>query len=746
MEQLRNQAQASPLNLDSEFSKSTKLAHKSNAKTTDSAQLEDTSVDFKTILEQSLQNPQVKIAQKLDSTSKAKDALINQPAGYPLNATKKTSLLSTQSELGASPEFDSLQEASATKQTPSSLKLLSSAQAQKPSNPILTNVQEDFKALSQPKNSRVDEGRIDRIIDKDITLDGVLTDEKPLQKLPVNLAHTNVESATESKVMPQIKDVKEPRDLKDSTLKQGVDITDKKIAKDHIPSAPNPTLAAQIQNLQSTQENIQNTLGLQDQDFRLSDTDFSTSKLPQKMDSQTLSESQNKLAPRLSDVVQKAQDLNLNPKNVKFEQIPASSTKIHIQDEEALSANTKTPQATTQPGDIKQFFDKQDEEALRPLFFMLDSINQKDANQRRMNATRKKIEYIFEGKSEKIAVIHRSKVLPKNIVDSRLQNAKQERVFEQIQRDLIAGKELDLDQIRRDLESSPIQEESILKIGGEIKSTPKPLGLSQSIQSAPDSLTQAPLVKTAKQGDLGKNDRQDKQDQKGDQNSNNASKDSQSQELSKSQTQASKSLQEGVLQQDEILFQENGKQASLNNENAAQKLQDLSPAKQEQASKAESRAEAKTINTAISSAHIASNTQKLDSRNINMREVISSFAWQLNEEVKNFKPPINRLSMELTPKELGSIELTFTQQGKNIHISVISNPQAINLFAQNQTDLRQGLLNVGFSGVDLSFSSNDNKGSNQQHSSQNTQPQYQEYEDMADLPYDTMEITFPQYA
>ena len=107
--------------------------------------------------------------------------------------------------------------------------------------------------------------------------------------------------------------------------------------------------------------------------------------------------------------------------------------------------------------------------------------------------------------------------------------------------------------------------------------------------------------------------------------------------------------------------------------------------------------------------------------------------------------------MELSPKELGNIELTITQRGKNLHVSVVSNPQALNLFAQNQVELRQNLIASGFEGVDLSFSSDSNnqggfgenpQGNKDQNLDQNLIERYAQDSSEPTL----MEITLPLYA
>lgn len=93
------------------------------------------------------------------------------------------------------------------------------------------------------------------------------------------------------------------------------------------------------------------------------------------------------------------------------------------------------------------------------------------------------------------------------------------------------------------------------------------------------------------------------------------------------------------------------------------------------------------------------------------KETLRHFSAALKEEVQNYKPPLTKLSLELNPEKLGSVELTITQRGQNLHVQVVSNPQAIQLFMNNAPEFRQQLANVGFSDVSMSFSDGASGGS-----------------------------------
>ena len=399
-------------------------------------------------------------------------------------------------------------------------------------------------------------------------------------------------------------------------------------------------------------------------------------------------------AKTLGDVVQKAQDLGLNPSKAEFTQ----------QEEEfknSVQARTGMRQAPASEG-IKQFFDKQDEVSLRPFFSMLSVANALDAAARRSSKANR-IEYAIESKTEKIAIINRGKILPKNITESRIKNERQEKVFEQIQKDIIAGKELDLEQIKAELfASNPIKDALTSPM-------PKPTLAKQALNTAAGAsatiATQAgvaALVQEAKSQGNARRDSQGKSHENLKESiKENAKAKGESANTTANTTRLAQDPEPAKTSQDldlaEFSFDEQGFAPQEHTEQILEKT--TTPKTSESAAKPEAKLESKL---AAAGAGLGSNALKGESKPM-VKEAIASFVSQFDQEIKKFKPPMNRLSMELSPKELGSIELTITQRGKNLQISVVSNPQALNLFAQNQFELRQNLIAQGFEGVDLSF-------------------------------------------
>ncbi len=108
------------------------------------------------------------------------------------------------------------------------------------------------------------------------------------------------------------------------------------------------------------------------------------------------------------------------------------------------------------------------------------------------------------------------------------------------------------------------------------------------------------------------------------------------------------------------------------------------------------------------------------------------FSDKLKEALQNYRPPVTKISLELNPQNLGSVELTITKRGDNIHIQIGSNQQALQLFMQNAQDFKNQLSNLGFNEVQMDFKdtagnslgggfSDSSRGNSQQNFHQNSQ-------------------------
>lgn len=127
------------------------------------------------------------------------------------------------------------------------------------------------------------------------------------------------------------------------------------------------------------------------------------------------------------------------------------------------------------------------------------------------------------------------------------------------------------------------------------------------------------------------------------------------------------------------------------------------------------------------------------------KETLRHFSMQLSEQVKEYKPPISRIRLELNPKELGSVEVTLTTRGTSLVMNLQSNTQALQLFMQNAQEFRNALGEVGFSDVQMNFgqSGGQNPGGEGEYREGNENRLFSELEE--DVVPENIEITIPRY-
>ena len=98
-------------------------------------------------------------------------------------------------------------------------------------------------------------------------------------------------------------------------------------------------------------------------------------------------------------------------------------------------------------------------------------------------------------------------------------------------------------------------------------------------------------------------------------------------------------------------------------------------------------------------------TDALKSRVTAARATVNHFVNDLKERIENYKAPLMKITLDLNPKNLGSVGVTLLNRGKNLHVQIHSNSQAIQLFMQNNADFKNALNDLGYRDVQLGFSS-----------------------------------------
>lgn len=137
--------------------------------------------------------------------------------------------------------------------------------------------------------------------------------------------------------------------------------------------------------------------------------------------------------------------------------------------------------------------------------------------------------------------------------------------------------------------------------------------------------------------------------------------------------------------------------------------------------------------------------QDITSKTATVKESLSQFATDLKEKVEAYRPPIMKVELSLSPKNLGDVDVTLLTRGNNLHVNISSNSSTMSLFTQNQSDVKNALINMGFTNLEMNFSDQRNQEQaqqNQKHSSGN----FDEFTAQSSEEETTLlEIVIPQY-
>lgn len=137
--------------------------------------------------------------------------------------------------------------------------------------------------------------------------------------------------------------------------------------------------------------------------------------------------------------------------------------------------------------------------------------------------------------------------------------------------------------------------------------------------------------------------------------------------------------------------------------------------------------------------------QEITSKTVAVKESLNQFANDLKEKIEAYKPPIMKVELSLSPKSLGDVDVTLLTRGNNLQVNISSNTSTMSLFTQNQTEVKNALVSMGFTNLEMNFSDQNNKEQaqqNQKHSSGN----FDEFTTESTEEETTLlEIVIPQY-
>lgn len=583
---------------------------------------------------------------------------------------------------------------------------------------MLENIMNNINATQELPNSKIKTKKTDDKVDKTEGDDTKMTFQDLLKK---NLEKNNeTKSSDDKKISNSVKKDPKSSKLNTSTLEENPD--DKNTHLVDTNHTKIPPHVADFDNKPSSK--IDNKVDNK-KDFPLKNT-LNESKTNEDIKNDD---------KKISDVKNIADEKSLNAKNIK------ATTTAKIEPENKSNITEQVPkkqltQSLLEQKNVQQTSKNKEPENKPPLNVFLGTIDEKALKARKKFNDSHKIEYKVEGKDEKIAIIERGSKLPKNIVGPKLMEEKKEaKLLAEVQKSIEESNktnEAKTDEVKtNDVKSkTPSLKEGIaLALNKDIK-------LKKTDEGLNNDLIKDSSQKKTKKSSLKKSVAQS--------TSKVIAKEPQNNHIS----QKEQILEQNKDFQDKVLNDQNNTQTLVNEK--TKKTQNNKEAK-ESKEKIDSNPSSTHKDNAISLG--AMPKSDLLFKSTNAKETLKNFAQNLSDEIKNYKPPMSKISLELHPEKLGKLELTIKQVGKNLHVNVVSNNQAIALFLQNQSELRNNLAMIGFSGVDLNFSSSSSDGSkeNNQNSNQkrnkNSLQQYEEVKNSSSTPaYDVMDIVLPKYA
>jgi hypothetical protein len=136
------------------------------------------------------------------------------------------------------------------------------------------------------------------------------------------------------------------------------------------------------------------------------------------------------------------------------------------------------------------------------------------------------------------------------------------------------------------------------------------------------------------------------------------------------------------------------------------------------------------------------------------KQMIKYLSADVKSAIEDYRSPFTRVKVQLNPQNLGEVDLTIVQRGKNLHVNISSNNTAINTLSMNVNELKVQLSNSGINNATLSFSNgsqggdtNAGGGHQQKQNEQRAHAEYNyfENEEISEEILSSLEIIVPRY-
>ncbi len=125
------------------------------------------------------------------------------------------------------------------------------------------------------------------------------------------------------------------------------------------------------------------------------------------------------------------------------------------------------------------------------------------------------------------------------------------------------------------------------------------------------------------------------------------------------------------------------------------------------------------------------------------KEGLKNFSEDLKETIDNYKPPLMKVSMEMKPENLGSVDVTLITRGQNLIVNVSSNQDTMQMFMQNLPEFKANLMAQGFVSLQMNFNFSENKEQNNKNYQKEAAKKYQVNNDVTTKSIESLDIVMP---
>lgn len=139
------------------------------------------------------------------------------------------------------------------------------------------------------------------------------------------------------------------------------------------------------------------------------------------------------------------------------------------------------------------------------------------------------------------------------------------------------------------------------------------------------------------------------------------------------------------------------------------------------------------------------NTHHTENKAISSKQTINQFVNDLQEQIDNYKPPLMKVKMTLSPKDLGEVDVSMISRGNSLQVTISSNTNTMAIFTQNQAEFKNSLVNMGFTNLNMNFNSNGNGSNKNANGSNKNAKSYKEQNEQENESIDFVDITIPRY-